>query len=60
MTCISSRFTGRSIEDGQVAFNGELETPVGRMPYTVTGTLLDGKIEAIAKTKLRHLVIRSE
>ncbi len=32
---------------------------MGAMPYTVTGTLIDGKIDAVAKTKLGDLAIRS-
>lgn len=53
-------FSGGSIEDGKVSFKGELKTPVGRMPYTVTGTLMEGKIEAVAKTKMGELLIRSK
>jgi hypothetical protein len=52
-------FSGGSIEDGKVSFKGELKTPVGHMPYTVTGTFMEGKIEAVAKTKLGDLLIRS-
>jgi hypothetical protein len=29
------------------------------MAYTVTGTLIEGKIEAVAKTKMGDLLIRS-
>ena len=53
-------FSGGSIEDGKVAFKGELKTPLGMMAYTVTGTLVEGKIEAVAKTKMGELLIRSE
>ncbi|HNB52093.1 MAG TPA: amidohydrolase family protein [Anaerolineales bacterium] len=53
-------FSGGSFEDGKVVFKGELKTPVGNMAYTVTGTLIDGKIEAVAKTKMGELLIRSK
>jgi len=53
-------FSGGSIEDGKIAFRGELHTPVGCMPYIVTGTLIEGKIEAVAKTKMGVLSIRSK
>jgi hypothetical protein len=52
-------FSGGTMQDGKVAFSGELKTPMGAMPYTVNGTLIDGKIEVIAKTKLGDLTIRS-
>jgi hypothetical protein len=52
-------FSGGSIEDGKVAFRGDLKTPLGKMAYTVTGTLLDGRIDAVAKTKMGELLIRS-
>jgi hypothetical protein len=52
-------FSGGSIEAGKVAFQGELKTPMGRVAYTVTGTLVTGKIEAVAKTKMGELLIRS-
>jgi hypothetical protein len=53
-------FAGGSIEDGRIAFQGEMKTPVGSMPYTVVGILLKGKIEAVAKTKMGELSIRSK
>ncbi len=53
-------FSGGSFKDGKVAFKGELKTPVGSMAYAVTGTLVDGKIEAVAKTKMGELKIRSK
>ncbi len=56
----NNSFSGGSIEDGKLAFMGDLRTPIGNMPYTVTGTLIEGKIEAIAKTKMGELLIRSK
>jgi len=53
-------FSGGSIENGKITFKGELKTPVGTMPYSVTGTLMEGKIEAVAKTKMGELLIRSK
>lgn len=52
-------FSGGSIDDGRVAFQGELKTPLGDVAYAVTGTLLAGRIEAVAKTKMGELLIRS-
>lgn len=53
-------FSGGSFENGKVSFKGELKTPVGCMSCTVTGTLMEGKIEAVAKTKMGELLIRSK
>ncbi|MFZ6028161.1 MAG: amidohydrolase family protein [Chloroflexota bacterium] len=53
-------FSGGSSEDGKVTFKGELQTPMGKMTYSVTGTLMEGKIEAVAKTKMGELLIRSK
>ena len=44
---------------GNTAFQGELQTPLGTMHYSVTGSLRQGKIQAIAKTKLGDLRISS-
>ncbi len=52
-------FSGGTIEDGKVAFKGDLKTPIGSIAYTVSGTLVEGKIEAVAKTKMGELKIRS-
>ena len=46
-------------ENGNLSFAGKLKTPVGAMAYTITGTLVDGKINAVAKTKLGDLKIVS-
>lgn len=53
-------FSGGTYKDGKGAFTGELKTPVGKMAYDVTGTFVDGKIEAVAKTKLGNLAIKSK
>jgi predicted TIM-barrel fold metal-dependent hydrolase len=53
-------FSGGTLEDGKIAFSGEMKTPVGKMAYTVTGTFIDGSIEAIAKTKMGNLSIKSK
>jgi len=53
-------FSGGTLDAGKVAFQGELKTPIGLVAYTVTGTLLEGKIEAVAKTKMGELLIRSK
>ena len=47
-------------ENGNVTFSGEMKTPIGKMVYTSTGKMVDGKIEAVAKTKLGSIEIRSK
>jgi uncharacterized protein len=49
---------GGSFEDGKVTFKGELKTTIGMLPSTITGTLIDGKIEAVAKNRLGEVMIR--
>lgn len=54
-------FAGGTIdENGNVAFKGDLKIPIGKMSYAVTGTLKDGIIDAVAKTKMGDLTIRSK
>lgn len=52
--------SGTIDEAGNVSFKGDLKTPIGKMAYSVTGTLTNGIINAIAKTKLGDLTIRSK
>ncbi len=53
-------FSGGTIDQaGNVSFKGDLKTPIGKMAYAVTGTFIDGVINAIAKTKMGDLAIRS-
>ena len=52
-------FTG-ALDGEALAFSGSLKTPIGGMAYTVTGTLTAGKIDAVAKTKIGDLKIRSK
>lgn len=53
-------FSGGIITDGKVAFSGDLKTPMGKMPYSVAGTFIDGIIDAVAKTKMGDLAIKSK
>lgn len=54
-------FTGGSIdESGNLFFQGTLKTPMGGMNYAITGTLAGGVIDAVAKTKMGDLKIRSK
>jgi hypothetical protein len=54
-------FTGGTIDaDGKVAFSGDLQTPMGKIPYTLTGTFRNGVIDALAKTKMGDIPIRSK
>ena len=56
-----NEFSGGTIdENGNVCFKGDLKTPIGKMAYTITGTLISGKVEAVAKTKMGDLKIRSK
>lgn len=53
-------FDKGTIKDGKIAFSGQLKTPIGEMNYDVTGTFIDGKIDAVAKTMIGNLVIKSK
>ena len=54
-------FSGGTIDqDGNVAFKGDLKTPIGKMAYTITGTFINGQINATAKTKMGDLAIKSK
>ena len=53
-------FAGGTIDaDGNVSFKGDLKTPMGKMPYTITGALKNSVINAVAKTKIGNLEIKS-
>lgn len=54
-------FTGGTIDEhGKLSFTGALKTPIGKMDYIITGTLVDGVIDAVAKTKMGDLKIKSK
>ena len=56
-----NEFSGGTIdESGNVSFKGDLSTPIGKMPYTITGTVKDGTVNAVAKTKMGDLAIKSK
>lgn len=46
--------------DGSFECSGILESPMGKMQYTLTGTLREGKVNAVAKTKMGELKITSK
>lgn len=46
--------------DGSFECSGILESPMGKMQYTLTGTLSEGKVNAVAKTKMGELKITSK
>lgn len=54
-----NNFTGGTIENDKMTFSGELNTPMGKMPYNAIGTHAEGKIDAVAKTKMGNIVIKS-
>ncbi len=54
-------FTDGTIDEGgNISFQGDLQTPVGKIAYTITGTLIGGVICAVARTRLGDLAIRSK
>lgn len=56
-----NQFSGGTIDEtGKISFQGDLKTPIGKMDYTITGTLIDGKVHALAKTKMGDLAIESK
>ena len=56
-----NEFSGGTIdENGNVSFKGDLKTPIGKMPYTITGSVAGGKVKATAKTKMGDLAIESK
>lgn len=56
-----NEFSGGTLDEaGHISFKGDLKTPIGKMAYTITGTLTDGKIDAVAQTKMGELAIRSK
>lgn len=56
-----NEFSGGTIdENGNVAFKGDLKTPIGKMPYTITGSVAGNVVKAVAKTKMGDLAIESK
>lgn len=47
-------------ENGNISFKGDFKTSVGKIAYTIDGTFVDGKIDAVAKTKMGDLAIKSK
>lgn len=56
-----NEFTGGTIdENGNVSFKGDLKTPIGKMPYTITGSVAGNVVKAVAKTRMGDLAIESK
>jgi alcohol dehydrogenase class IV len=56
-----SSFANGAIDaDGNVYIEDKFAMPIGKMPYTITGILKDGKVDFLAKTKRGDFVIRSK
>lgn len=56
-----NKFENGTIDEaGNTVFKGELITKIGKIAYTVTGTLVDGAINATAKTKMGDISIKSK
>lgn len=47
-------------EDGSMSFGGLMHTPFGKMPYTLTGTLINGVIDAVSVSKIGSFKIKSK
>lgn len=57
----SGKFENGTVNaDGSFECSGILESPMGKMQYTLTGTLHEGKVNAVAKTKIGELKITSK
>ena len=57
----SGKFENGTVNaDGSFECSGILESPMGKMQYTLTGTLSEGKVNAVAKTKMGELKITSK
>ena len=44
---------------GNLSLSGEIKAPMGTAAYQMTGTFVDGKIDAVAKTKMGDIKIQS-
>jgi len=56
-----NKFENGTIDEaGNTVFKGELITKIGKIAYNVTGTLVDGVINATAKTKMGDISIQSK
>ena len=54
-------FSGGTIDaDGNISLNGTIKAPMGNMNYTLTGTFRDSKLDAVAKTKMGNITIKSK
>jgi hypothetical protein len=54
-------FTNGVIDaDGNIKVEGDLATPAGKFTYTISGTFINGQIDAIAKTNMGNLEIKSK
>lgn len=56
-----NEFSDGTMDDaGNVEFSGKMHTPFGKMPFTLKGTLIDDKIEAVTHSKIGNFKIRSK
>jgi hypothetical protein len=57
----SHQFTDGTLDaDGNLTIKGEAPMPMGSMQFTIVGTLIDGVINAVAKTAQGDIPIRSK
>lgn len=45
---------------GNITLSGEIKARMGAVAYQMTGTFVDGKIDAVAKTKMGDIKIQSK
>ena len=57
----SGDFSGGMIDaEGNISLSGTIKAPMGSVNYTMTGTFRDGKLDAVAKTKMGNITIKSK
>ena len=54
-------FSGGTIDaEGNISLSGTIKAPMGSMNYTMTGIFRDGKLDAVAATKMGNITIQSK
>ena len=54
-------FSGGTIDaEGNISLSGTIKAPMWSMNYTMTGTFRDGKLDAVAATKMGNITIQSK
>ena len=54
-------FSGGTIDaEGNISLSGMIKAPMGSVNYTMTAIFRDGKLDAVAKTKMGNITIKSK